>query len=272
MQLPYPLLPFLIGTLFLAGCFGDATPEAETAAAPVASAIDSLPPPPAPPALATGETVRAWVDGLFIRARPERGGTIVAQVTADSPLKYTGKRSDSTETIVLRGMAFQEPWLQVRTDDGDEGWVFGGAVTREGEPRGAGYRGEEQFSFPAFGDFDLREWDKQPPFETSTKESKSVIRIYQQGDRRLAVKRTQRDDGTYGRLYTLTTMDGRLLRTRELQYVERPKRALIETVTDYSLQPQETQRRYQLLDRPAADLNARPEIAYGEWSPPVPSH
>ena len=41
---------------------------------------------------------------------------------------YLNEKTDYKERINLRGTLFNEPWLKIQTDDGKEGWVYGGAV------------------------------------------------------------------------------------------------------------------------------------------------
>ncbi len=51
-------------------------------------------------------------------------------------------------------------WYKVRTSDGKEGWVFGGAVKQENEIKGNDIITKEKFDFPYFGKFDLSSWSK----------------------------------------------------------------------------------------------------------------
>ena len=259
--LSYALLVF---GLSLLACGGDAEPEPSEAATAVV-ATDTLPAEPTPAPLAAGSKLTAWVDGLFVRAQPEKSGTIVAQVRSNAPLEFTGKRSDSEETIVLRGMAFSEPWLEVRTEDGQEGWVFGGAVQRPGETKGTGYQSESSFDYPKFGSFDLSGWESEPAYESGGGDAATTIQVFSNGDRRLAVKRTDLGDRGYERLYTLTTAGGKLLKTRSFIVTTDPEPGITETVTDYANDPPRVYTRRQKLSQHFAQLNGRPEIATGDW-------
>jgi len=41
---------------------------------------------------------------------------------------YLNEKTDYKDRINLRGTLYHEPWLKIKTEDGKEGWVFGGAV------------------------------------------------------------------------------------------------------------------------------------------------
>ncbi len=228
-------------------------------------AVDSMPPAPATPPLAAGDKVNAWVDGLFVRAQPNKTGTIVAQVRAGTALEFTGKRSDTEETIVLRGMAFAQPWLEVRTAEGQQGWVFGGAVQRSGERKGNGFQSAQQFDFPDFGSFDLRNWEQQPAQETAGGDATITLTVYEKNGQRLAVKETETGEHGYERLYTLTTSGGKLLKTRKFTFAAEPSPQLTEVVTDYGQAPPRVRRRTQPLSQHVLQLNGRPELAVGTW-------
>lgn len=73
-------------------------------------------------------TVYAWVDNLRIRQQPDRKAIIVNTVPEGAKLEFLGEKTDFTEKINLRGSLFDEPWLKVKTEQGLEGWVFGGAI------------------------------------------------------------------------------------------------------------------------------------------------
>ena len=80
------------------------------------------------------------------------------KVSDKQPLIFTGERSDKPETIVLRGVAYYEPWLKIKVDDNNEGWVFGGAVKRKDEEKGNAEMTATKFDFEKFGQFNLSSW------------------------------------------------------------------------------------------------------------------
>ncbi len=265
------LLPLTASFLLLLtlGC-GDSPPPTSVAVTSDLPLRDSLVMEPAPPPLVAGEEVTAWVDGLFIRAAPETKAEILLQVSGGTPLTYTGKASDLGETIVLRGTAFRQPWLEVRTADGTEGWVFAGALQRPGVEKGPGYRGPEQFEFSHFGTFELSKWNQLDAKETSGGDARSTISVYLQGNQHLTVRRT--DTGAYGyeREYTLADTLGNVRKHREFRFQVTPEPSVIEIVTDYTSAPPRQYRRTQPMEKSVTQLNARPEMADGPWEVRMP--
>lgn len=70
----------------------------------------------------------AWVDKLRIREQPTTKSKIVVEVKEGTSFTYLNEKTDYKERINLRGTLFNEPWLKIKTDNGKEGWVYGGAV------------------------------------------------------------------------------------------------------------------------------------------------
>lgn len=70
----------------------------------------------------------AWVDKLRIREQPTTKSKIVDEVKEGTSFTYLNEKTDYKERINLRGTLFNEPWLKIKTEDGKEGWVYGGAV------------------------------------------------------------------------------------------------------------------------------------------------
>ena len=70
----------------------------------------------------------AWVDKLRVREQPTTKSEIVVEVKEGTSFNYLNEKTDYKERINLRGTLFNEPWLKIKTDDGKEGWVYGGAV------------------------------------------------------------------------------------------------------------------------------------------------
>ncbi|PPK86208.1 SH3 domain-containing protein [Neolewinella xylanilytica] len=256
----------LIGSLtFLVACGAEDSRATDSPEPAVATAVDTLPAVAEAPPLSKGEALTAWVDGLFIRIRPERGATVVTQVAAGTPLTFTGGVSEDTEVLMMRGIVFEEPWLQVRTTEGAEGWVYGGAVQRTNDDRGMAYLSAERFEFPHFGTFDLRDWEKLPVKETSGGSATRTRREYRKDDRTLAIQRTEVGDYGLETNYILTDADGNDLKIRTLEFAVDPRYRLTETVTDYTVSPPVRYRRVQDMPRHYTQLDAVPELATGAW-------
>lgn len=258
-----PLLSLLLVSLTNCGEEPAPAPEAQALSA---AAVDSMPAEAQPAPYTEGEVVTAWVDGLFVRAQPQQGSEIVTQVAANTPLTYTGEASEAPEVLMLRGVVFEEPWLQVRTATGEQGWVYGGAVQRRGEERGDGYRSATRFAFPHFGTYDLTGWKQLPGTEASTENARRVRSVYEKDDQRLAIQRTEVGRYGYETNYVLTNTEGKERKVRTLVFEVEPRYRLIETVTDYTLSPPIRYRRSQLMPRHYSQLDAVPEMATGEWT------
>jgi hypothetical protein len=76
----------------------------------------------------TSTILYAWVDKLRIREQPTTKSEIVIEVKEGTSFTYLYEKTDYKERINLRGTLFNEPWLKIKTEDGKEGWVYGGAV------------------------------------------------------------------------------------------------------------------------------------------------
>lgn len=72
--------------------------------------------------------VYSWVDKLRLREEPNTKSAVIKELKEGEELKFTGKKSDFTQKISLRGQLYDEPWLEVETHDGKIGWAFGGGV------------------------------------------------------------------------------------------------------------------------------------------------
>jgi hypothetical protein len=272
---------FILASLIvvlLCACGGKTT--IEPASAPKEEEVGELDPTneaPLPESMATlqqNEKVYAWVDRLNIRDAANLNGKQVASVTEQEALEFTGEKSDNTETIVLRGVAYDEPWLKVKTKDGKEGWVFGGAVKREGETKGNDPISNERFFFPHFGRFDLSTWEKQSPSNESEGDVETTTTIYKKNGRTLEISQTEVGEYSYSYNYKLTESDSTVLKTRDFTFVADPELVISEVVNVYTSNPPVQYYRSQQVQKHFMQLNERPVMANGAWleggSDPLP--
>ena len=105
--------------------------------------------------------VFTWVDKLNVRNKPTTKGKVISSVRSKDAMLFTGEISDDFETIVLRGVAYYEPWLRVKIPDGQTGWVFGGAVKQIDEEKGNNPISDTNFTFPYFGKYNMENWKKK---------------------------------------------------------------------------------------------------------------
>lgn len=209
------------------------------------------------------ETLIAWVDLLNVRAEPNTKGEIVASLRENATVTYTGERTDESETIELRGTSFEEPWLKIRTADGKEGWVFGGAVRREGESKGV------QRSTMSVGELvklEMSQWTKRSEWTSSGGDSESVTTIYTKGDLTLAIRKTEVGEYGYSRMYDLYNKDFQLVKRRFVNWSgEHPSFSLVETIMDLESNPAKTFKRSQPFSKHFFQLKPRPESVQGDF-------
>ncbi len=209
------------------------------------------------------EMIYAWVDKLNIRDTPNLKGKTIATVTNKDALAFTGEQSEKTEEIVLRGVAYDEPWLKIITPDKTEGWVFGGAVVRLNQVRGNDPLTEEKFDFPYFGAFDLSTWKKLGT-KKEGEEVDIVVTTYQKGNQILEVSHAERGEFYYAHDYKLMDANKKILKTRNFNFVADTELIITETVKDFVAKKEYT--RTQQLKIHFYDSNDRPKMVNGEWS------
>jgi len=70
----------------------------------------------------------ANLDNVRIRDKAGLTGKDILTVRKDTKLIYLNEMSDFTDAITLRGIAYNDPWLKVKTMQGETGWVYAGVV------------------------------------------------------------------------------------------------------------------------------------------------
>jgi len=71
----------------------------------------------------------ATVDKLRLRKEANKSAAVVEQIKEGGKLFYLNEKTDKKEKIKLRNRWYEEPWLKVESEKGNEGWVYGGAIT-----------------------------------------------------------------------------------------------------------------------------------------------
>jgi len=71
------------------------------------------------------------IDDLRLRDAAGPDAEIVATLDKGTRLYDLGEVSDFTTAVSLRGIRFNEPWIKVETESGQQGWVYGGALNFE---------------------------------------------------------------------------------------------------------------------------------------------
>lgn len=205
-----------------------------------------------------------WVDQLNVRDQPNTKGKVVARVKPNEPLTLTGETSPESETIVLRGVAYHEPWFRITTADKKDGWVFGGAVKKEDEMKGNGVMREDELDFPIFGVFKLSEWEKLPSESGEVGDAEYERDRYRAPNGQvLEIDLTDLGEYGYTNSYSLKDAKGNLLKERNLNLsVDVEMRLLTETVTDHTDIPAKRYVRTQEI----MSRNVEPQMASGAWT------
>ncbi len=79
-------------------------------------------------AIAENTPLYVWVEKLRFRSGPSTDTEVVGNLVEGDQLLFLNDRTDFTQKINLRGNLFNEPWLKVKSANGDTGWVYGAGV------------------------------------------------------------------------------------------------------------------------------------------------
>lgn len=215
--------------------------------------------------LGANDQLFPWVDGVNVRAQPDTGAKRVARVLENEPLLYLGESSSSQATVLLRGVAYREPWHKVKTKDGTEGWIFGGTVRRENEKKGNPVISETNLMFPYFGRYDLTEWDARGDQTTEEGDATTRTRVYYNNGQTMTITETNVGEYGYRNEYVITDVEDRIILERELAFDATDSMTLTETVTNHLQNPIETYVRSQQLDVHPIQLGGNPQMVNGVW-------
>lgn len=198
------------------------------------------------------EKMISWVDNLNVRKQPNVKSAVVAQVKENEPLTLTGEQTDFTETIRLRGISYTEPWVKIKTADHKLGWVFRGAVKREGEEKGT----EKILDMHSFNKKDLATWTKLFQHEQEAGDASTVETVYKKSSDNLIVQYIETDMGDYGysQSYKLFDTNYKLLKSKRVNFGDN---FLNEDIKDLQSNPANTMSRsgkakHHYLDEPVA--------------------
>jgi uncharacterized protein YgiM (DUF1202 family) len=75
-----------------------------------------------------GTKLYVTVDGLNMRSEPNLKATLVKKLKVDEEVYFSGKTTDWEQEINLGDETYTDRWIQVRTKEGKNGWVFGAGV------------------------------------------------------------------------------------------------------------------------------------------------
>ena len=78
--------------------------------------------------IANNTPLYVWVEKLRFRSGPSTDTEVLGNLVEGDQLAFLNDRTDFTQKINLRGNLFNEPWLKVKSANGDIGWVYGAGV------------------------------------------------------------------------------------------------------------------------------------------------
>ena len=213
--------------------------------------------------------VYSWVDKLNIRNQASIKGKVLTSVNSADALELTKAKSEKMQTIVLRGVAYQDYWYQVRTLDGQAGWVFGGAVKQKNEQKGNAVLTKEKFDFPYFGAFDLSEWKKLKDEDVGSEEVDGTLTTYQKGGKRLEIEQWSMGEMGFGYRHVLVDTDASnpILKERSISFSPGFDQAntITELVKDFTQNPPVQYSRVQEINVSLYDLKPFPLMVLGTW-------
>lgn len=79
------------------------------------------------------QSLRIAATDVIMRAAPWRGATVIQTLQEYDHVLFLGDYTVEPITVTLRGESVTAPFIRVRSDDGQEGWVFAGLVTDDDE-------------------------------------------------------------------------------------------------------------------------------------------
>jgi hypothetical protein len=79
------------------------------------------------------QSLRVAATDVIMRAAPWQGATVLQILQEYDHVTFLGDYTVEPVTIRIRGSSVTAPYIRVRSDDGQEGWVFAGLVTDDDE-------------------------------------------------------------------------------------------------------------------------------------------
>ncbi|WP_420572149.1 SH3 domain-containing protein [Kordia sp.] len=214
------------------------------------------------------DTYYIWVDNINVRAIASTKGEIIGTYKG-TDLTFTGKKSNSTEEIVLRSVVYNSHWLEVTTKDDKKGWIFGGAVKNEGDDVANDIITNEQFSFPHFGTFNVKSWSDLGITRKEAGDAETSVYSYLKDGKIIEIEKTEFGEYGYDHIYRLMDDKRNLLKERiftfDVDVGNDDKRIMeiMEMVKDYTTNKKYT--RSQKVRKHFMQMNAKPLMVNGTW-------
>lgn len=211
-----------------------------------------------------------WVEELLIRETPDLKGKIITVLQKGNAVKFLGETSKEKLTYVLKGIAYNDYWLKVATNQDTEGWIYGGAVTIEKNPKMYGLESDTKFHFEHFGKFDLSTWESIPNTSQTEGDHYVATSIYKKGSQILKIATVEVGEYGYGKVYQLLDENNTIRKERIFKYLvntdtEPYSYELTEFINDYTVSPAKKYIKKQMVDTHFMQLNSKPYYVNGKW-------
>ncbi len=208
-----------------------------------------------------------WLNDLNVRQSANVTAPIITTVKENASLTPTGNVSAKKETLVLRGGAYYDYWIEVKTPNGEIGWVFGGAVKKAAEEKGNAAFIEGIVDFEHFGKYILKDWKFQGKQASSAAHNDEIVSTYKHPSQEQTLVITMSDHGDYGytEKYELIGMNNSPLKTRVFKF-QGDGWLLSEKVMIQNTNPNYEYTRSQKLEKHVIQLNAKPKLVIGAWT------
>lgn len=108
---------------------GDKTPEES-------STVESTPTQQATTVIDNTIELEVILNKVRIRDKAGLDGEELEQLKKGTKVTFMGEISDFTDKIKLRGIEHDDPWLKIQIREGQEGWIYGGAVKFKSDDAG----------------------------------------------------------------------------------------------------------------------------------------
>ena len=69
------------------------------------------------------------IDSFNFRTTPKLDGAVIKKLRLSEKVVYLNQITDFSQKIFVKESWEDEPWIKVRTIEGDEGWVYGAGVS-----------------------------------------------------------------------------------------------------------------------------------------------
>ena len=213
--------------------------------------------------------VKTWVKDVNIREEPNLKSETIGTVPEGTVLAWTGKKSETTNSIELRGKEFTDYWYElesIQNENSATGWIFGGALIIPGQDNDEkNIAKNEALDLPHFGKFNLSTWKKESARTLEEGDMESTVQPYSKGDQILEIDKYDVGEYGLGVYHTLFDKNKKELKKRTLSF-ERGERKLTEAVTDFIVNPPKTYTRSQILeDANPWEHKDLPTSVKGDW-------